>query len=48
MASLQDIKRRISSTKNTRQITSAMQLVSTAKLSKIKIHQTVIMNMLTV
>ncbi|GAP03330.1 ATP synthase F0F1 subunit gamma [Fructobacillus pseudoficulneus] len=36
MASLQDIKRRISSTKNTRQITSAMQLVSTAKLSKIQ------------
>ncbi|GAO99170.1 F0F1 ATP synthase subunit gamma [Fructobacillus ficulneus] len=36
MASLQDIKRRIGSTKNTRQITSAMQLVSTAKLSKIQ------------
>ena len=31
MASLQDIQRRISSTKKTRQITSAMQMVSTAK-----------------
>ncbi|CAK1244129.1 F0F1 ATP synthase subunit gamma [Fructobacillus tropaeoli] len=36
MASLQDIKRRIGSTKKTRQITAAMQLVSTAKLSKIQ------------
>ncbi|MBS9336612.1 F0F1 ATP synthase subunit gamma [Fructobacillus papyrifericola] len=36
MASLQDIKRRIASTKKTRQITSAMQMVSTAKLSQIQ------------
>ncbi|MBS9338678.1 F0F1 ATP synthase subunit gamma [Fructobacillus sp. M2-14] len=36
MASLQDIKRRIGSTKKTRQITSAMQMVSTAKLSQIQ------------
>ncbi|CAK8054353.1 F0F1 ATP synthase subunit gamma [Eupransor demetentiae] len=36
MASLQDIQRRISSTKQTRQITSAMQMVSTAKLSQIQ------------
>ncbi len=36
MASLQDIQRRISSTKKTRQITSAMQMVSTAKLSQIQ------------
>lgn len=37
-ASLQDIQRRIASTKSTRQITSAMQMVSTAKLSKIQRH----------
>ena len=36
MASLQDIQRRISSTKKTRQITSAMQMVSTAKLNQIQ------------
>ncbi|MDF7627102.1 F0F1 ATP synthase subunit gamma [Leuconostocaceae bacterium ESL0723] len=36
MASLQDIQRRMSSTKKTRQITSAMQMVSTAKLSQIQ------------
>lgn len=36
MASLQDIQRRIASTKKTRQITSAMQMVSTAKLSQIQ------------
>ena len=35
-ASLQDIQRRISSTKKTRQITSAMQMVSTSKLSQIQ------------
>lgn len=35
-ASLQEIQHRISSTKNTRQITSAMQMVSTAKLGKIQ------------
>lgn len=35
-ASLQDISRRITSTKKTRQITSAMQMVSTAKLSQIQ------------
>ncbi|MDR3240860.1 MAG: F0F1 ATP synthase subunit gamma [Lactobacillaceae bacterium] len=35
-ASLQDIQRRIASTKKTRQITSAMQMVSTAKLSQIQ------------
>lgn len=34
-ASLQDIQRRITSTKKTRQITSAMQMVSTAKLGQI-------------
>ncbi|TYC48940.1 F0F1 ATP synthase subunit gamma [Weissella muntiaci] len=34
-ASLQDIQRRITSTRKTRQITSAMQMVSTAKLSQI-------------
>lgn len=37
-ASLQDIQRRIASTKKTRQITSAMQMVSTAKLSQIQRH----------
>ncbi|CAH0417345.1 F0F1 ATP synthase subunit gamma [Periweissella fabaria] len=37
-ASLQDIQRRISSTKKTGQITSAMQMVSTAKLSQIQRH----------
>lgn len=36
MASLQDIERRISSTKKTVQITSAMQMVSTSKLSQIQ------------
>ncbi|GEA94775.1 ATP synthase (subunit gamma, component F1) [Weissella viridescens] len=35
-ASLQEIQHRIESTKSTRQITSAMQMVSTAKLSKIQ------------
>lgn len=35
-ASLQEIQHRIDSTKSTRQITSAMQMVSTAKLSKIQ------------
>jgi F-type H+-transporting ATPase subunit gamma len=38
MASLQDIKRRIDSTKKTSQITSAMQMVSTSKLSQIQRH----------
>jgi len=37
-ASLQEIQRRIASTKKTRQITSAMQMVSTAKLSQIQRH----------
>ena len=37
-ASLQDIQRRIASTSKTRQITSAMQMVSTAKLSQIQRH----------
>lgn len=37
-ASLQDIQRRIVSTKKTGQITSAMQMVSTAKLSQIQRH----------
>lgn len=37
-ASLQDIQRRISSTKKTGQITGAMQMVSTAKLSQIQRH----------
>lgn len=36
MASLQDIKRRIDSTKKTSQITSAMQMVSTSKLGQIQ------------
>ncbi|MCT3115313.1 F0F1 ATP synthase subunit gamma [Leuconostoc lactis] len=40
MASLQDIQRRISSTKKTRQITSAMQMVSTAKLNQIQRYST--------
>ncbi|KRM90820.1 F0F1 ATP synthase subunit gamma [Liquorilactobacillus cacaonum] len=39
-ASLQEIKRRISSTKKTEQITGAMQMVSTAKLSQIQRHTT--------
>lgn len=39
-ASLQEVKRRIDSTKKTRQITSAMQMVSTAKLSQIQKHAT--------
>ena len=34
MASLQDIRRRITSVKNTRKITRAMKLVSTAKLRR--------------
>ena len=37
-ASLQEVKRRITSTKKTGQITSAMQMVSTAKLSQIQRH----------
>ena len=37
-ASLQELQRRIASTKKTRQITSAMQMVSTAKLSQIQRH----------
>lgn len=37
-ASLQDIQRRITSTKKTGQITGAMQMVSTAKLSQIQRH----------
>lgn len=37
-ASLQDIQRRIVSTKKTGQITGAMQMVSTAKLSQIQRH----------
>ncbi|KRM86354.1 F0F1 ATP synthase subunit gamma [Liquorilactobacillus vini] len=37
-ASLQEVKRRITSTKKTQQITGAMQMVSTAKLSQIQ-HQ---------
>jgi F-type H+-transporting ATPase subunit gamma len=40
MPSLQDIERRISSTKKTGQITGAMQMVSTAKLSQIQRHTT--------
>lgn len=39
-ASLQEVKRRISSTKKTEQITGAMQMVSTAKLSQIQRHAT--------
>ena len=39
-ASLQEVKRRIESTKKTSQITSAMQMVSTAKLSQIQKHAT--------
>lgn len=37
-ASLQEVKRRIESTKKTGQITGAMQMVSTAKLSQIQRH----------
>ena len=37
-ASLAAVKRRIQSTKSTRQITSAMQMVSTAKLNQIQHH----------
>ncbi|KRN75293.1 hypothetical protein IV73_GL000456 [Weissella kandleri] len=36
VASLEDIQRRVASTKKTRQITSAMQMVSTSKLSQIQ------------
>lgn len=39
-ASLAAVKRRIDSTKSTRQITSAMQMVSTAKLNQIQHHTT--------
>ncbi|KRL00132.1 F0F1 ATP synthase subunit gamma [Liquorilactobacillus capillatus] len=39
-ASLQEVKRRIVSTKKTEQITGAMQMVSTAKLSQIQRHTT--------
>ena len=39
-ASLQEVKRRIESTKKTSQITSAMQMVSTANLSQIQKHAT--------
>lgn len=39
-ASLQEVKRRISSTKKTGQITAAMQMVSTAKLNQIQKHTT--------
>ncbi|OIM27061.1 F0F1 ATP synthase subunit gamma [Oenococcus oeni] len=38
MASLQDIRRRIDSTKKTSQITSAMQMVSSSKLIQIQKH----------
>ena len=37
-ASLAAVKRRLESTKNTRQITSAMNMVSTAKLNQIQGH----------
>lgn len=37
-ASLQEVKRRIASTKKTEQITGAMQMVSTAKLGQIQKH----------
>lgn len=37
-ASLNEVKRRISSTKKTAQITTAMQMVSTSKLSRIQQH----------
>ena len=37
-ASLATVKRKIQSTKSTRQITSAMQMVSTAKLNQIQHH----------
>ena len=36
MANIRDIKTRIESIKNTRQITNAMKMVSTAKLRKSK------------
>ncbi|MFL1696001.1 F0F1 ATP synthase subunit gamma [Weissella kandleri] len=36
VASLEDIQRRVASTKKTRQITAAMQMVSTSKLSQIQ------------
>ncbi|WP_220751392.1 F0F1 ATP synthase subunit gamma [Apilactobacillus xinyiensis] len=36
--SINDVKHRIASTKNTRQITTAMQMVSTAKLNQIQKH----------
>lgn len=39
-ASLAAVKRRIESTKSTRQITAAMQMVSTAKLNQIQHHTT--------
>ncbi|MCQ2569459.1 MAG: F0F1 ATP synthase subunit gamma, partial [Limosilactobacillus sp.] len=39
-ASLAAVKRRIDSTKSTRQITAAMQMVSTAKLNQIQHHTT--------
>ncbi|GEO66015.1 F0F1 ATP synthase subunit gamma [Levilactobacillus spicheri] len=38
--SIHDVQRRINSTKATRQITAAMQMVSTAKLNKIQKHAT--------
>ena len=37
-ASLAAVKRRLESTKNTRQITAAMNMVSTAKLNQIQGH----------
>ena len=37
-ASMQEVKRRIVSTKKTGQITGAMQMVSTAKLNQIQKH----------
>lgn len=39
-ASIQEVKRKISSTKKTGQITTAMQMVSTAKLNQIQKHTT--------
>ena len=36
--SINDVKHRIASTRNTRQITTAMQMVSTAKLNRIQKH----------
>ena len=38
--SLQAVKRKIASTKKTKQITSAMQMVSTSKLNQIQHHTT--------